>query len=124
MTFAEIVERGNKVPFDFLDTAGHEAYEARQKELPTNRIECSDGFSMSVIAGEGTYCAPRPGYGTPEGYAGPYSEVEVGFPSERPEPWAIWVEYAETAEEPTGTVYGWVPVETVQALIDLHGGEK
>lgn len=104
-------------------------------ERPTpNRITCADGFSLSVIAGAGYYCTPRPALlaGLPDGlvsnapsdYPGPYSEVEVGFPSERPEPWALWVERAEDEEAPTGTVYGYTPVELVRELIVSHGGES
>jgi hypothetical protein len=32
------------------------------------------------------------------------------------------MEYAEDPVDPTGTVYGWVPVELVNKLIDKHGG--
>ena len=32
------------------------------------------------------------------------------------------MEYAEDADNPTGTVYGWVPVEVVDAVIAAHGG--
>jgi hypothetical protein len=94
----------------------------------TNNITCGDGFKLSVIAGGATYCSPRPtGYplgDAPNGYSGPYHNVEVGFPSERPEPWDNgWSEYADDLEKPTETVYGYVPVETVRALILAHGGE-
>ena len=99
-----------------------------------NRITCADGFSLSVIAGPGNYCSPRPALlpnlpadlanDAPADYPGPYTAVEVGFPSARPEPWADWLEYVEDPDDPTATVYGYVPVETVQALIELHGGES
>ena len=93
-----------------------------------NKIRCADGFEMSVIAGEGTYCSPRPDrYGligdVPGDYAGPYSAVEVGFPSQRPEPWDEWQEYGEKDDDPTATVYGYVPVQLVRALVAAHGGE-
>lgn len=82
----------------------------------SNKITCKDGFKMSVIAGGGTYSSPR--------YAehGPFEAVEVGFPSLRPEPWDTWAEYAENEDEPTQTVYGWVPVQLVRDLIEAHGG--
>ena len=91
------------------------------------RVQCADGFTMSVIAYEGTYCTPRPGYpvtmgGADAGYTGPFTEVEVGFPSVRPEPWDTWAEHCETPDDPTETVYAYVPVETVNALVELHGG--
>ena len=80
------------------------------------RITCTDGFDVSVQAGELLYATPRDDLG-------PWTHVEVGFPSERPEPWEAWAEYVEDADKPTGTVYSYVPVEMVEALIALHGGE-
>jgi hypothetical protein len=98
-----------------------------------NRIQCVDGFNLSVIAGRGYYCTPRPALlsGLPDGlassapsdYRGPYTAVEVGYPSERPEPWDEWSQRCEDEERPTSTVYGYVPVDMVRALIEAHGGE-
>ena len=69
---------------------------------------------MSVQASEGHYCRPRNNFG-------PYSMVEVGYPSEAvPE----LMEYAESPQTPTGTVYGYVPVEVVDVVIAAHGGIK
>ena len=79
------------------------------------RIVCEDGFRLSVQAGELLYCSPRID-------AGPWSAVEVGFPSARPEPWAEWLEYCEDPDRPTNTVYGYVPLTLVEALIESHGG--
>lgn len=76
------------------------------------RIQCSDGFSMSVQARDGCYCEPR-------NDAGPWSAVEVGFPSERE---GLLMEWAEDAERPTETVYGWVPLHIIKAVIALHEG--
>ena len=97
--------------------------------LPSNHIVCADGFALSVVAGYGAYCSPRPSAfsnlaDVPPTYGGPYHEVEVGFPSQRPEPWrGVWETFAETPEHPTGTVYGYVPVGLVRSLIESHGGE-
>ena len=94
-------------------------------DLPSNHIECKDGFRMSVIAGYGTYSDPRPGdiWGTkPDTYEGPYTAVEVGYPTERPEPWARWKEYADDRGDPTDTLYGFVPIELVRDLAERHGG--
>lgn len=77
-------------------------------------IACVDGFSLSVQANYGAYCEPRQNIG-------PWTTVEVGFPSERPD--AI-MGYCENPDDPTETVYGYVPVEMVDALIDSHGGIK
>ena len=89
--------------------------EHQGKRPPIPAIVCVDGLRMSVQASEYTYCTPRV---TGADY---YSHVEVGFPSEAvPE----LMEYAETPETPTKTVYGWVPVEVVDAVIAAHGGIK
>ena len=81
------------------------------------------------------YCVPRPKmmpdlpampYSTEidDGYySGPYTHVEVGFPSEQPEPWDDWRGYCEDTDRPTKTVYSYVPVGMVAALIEAHGGE-
>jgi hypothetical protein len=85
------------------------------KGLP--RVVCADGFSLSIQAGKLLYSTPRHD-------AGPWSHVEVGFPSERPEPWADWTQYCEDPQRPTNTVYGYVPLEMVEALVALHGGAE
>jgi len=77
------------------------------------RCVCADGFSMSVQAHDGAYCHPRV-----DG-ASRYESVEVGFPSEE-EP--LLMEWAETPDEPTDTVYGWVPVAIIRQVIEKHGG--
>jgi hypothetical protein len=77
-------------------------------------IECSDGFKVSVQASKTHYCRPRINHG-------PYSHVELGFPSEKVDEWMEW---AETPESPTDTVYGWVPVEVVESVLEQHGGIK
>jgi len=117
-----------------------------------NTIRCRDGFTVSVIAHWGTYCTPRPtfcmnedlgilkrylkpcGECKPDGYfddahcayRGPYTHVEVGFPSLRPEPWSDWESYFDGGgqDDPTQSVYAYVPVEMVKRLIIKHRGEK
>lgn len=81
------------------------------------RIVCADGFSVSVQAGALLYSRPRDDYG-------PWTLVEVGYPSERPEPWHVWKLLAEDPDRPTGTVYGYVPLRLVEELIERHGGER
>ena len=76
-------------------------------------VKCADGFTMSVQAHAGAYCSPRMA-GAPE-----YRQVEVGFPSmEEP----LLMDWAEDADKPTDTVYGWVPVQVVTNVIAKHGG--
>lgn len=78
------------------------------------RITCVDGFSLSVQATHGAYCSPRTN-------VGPWYEVEVGYPSAAPE---LIGAYAESPESPTDTVYPYVPIELVEKLIALHGGQS
>lgn len=76
------------------------------------RIECKDGFSLSVQASHGAYCQPRTNLAD-------WYQVEVGYPSEAP---TAFIDYAEDSDRPTDTVYGYVPVELVVDEINLHGG--
>lgn len=76
------------------------------------RVRCVDGFEMSVQAGRTHYCAPRKD-------VGPYRSAEVGYPSEREE---LLMPFAEEPDDPTNTVYGYVPVEIIEQVILKHGG--
>lgn len=104
MTLEQIIDKGTRGT-DYKSTG------------VSNMVRCADGFHMSVIAGGGAYTIPRD-------CEGPYDAVEVGFPSARPEPWAVWERYCESPEAPTDTVYGFVPVAMVRDLVELHGGES
>ena len=77
-------------------------------------IECADGLTFSVQASHTHYCQPR-------NDNGPYTAVEVGYPSK---PVKELMPYAEDTENPTSTVYGYVPVEIVEQVIESHGGIK
>ena len=81
------------------------------------RLYCNDGFSMSVQAHKYNLCSPRV---NPE-ETDCYDQVEVGFPSDREE---LLMEYVEDYDNPTDTVYAYVPVEVVQEVIEKHGGIK
>lgn len=76
------------------------------------RVVCVDGFTMSVQADDFTYCAPR-------NNEGPYTAVEVGFPSEYEE---LIIDWAEDDSSPTETVYGYVPIHIVSLVLAKHGG--
>lgn len=96
------------------------------------KIKCVDGFILSVQASDRHYCTPRPasegwipiGNDRPRADYAAFTAVEVGFPSARPEPWAEWEQYCESPDDPTETVYAFVPVELVARTIEMHGGEK
>jgi len=75
-------------------------------------IVCNDGFKFSAQARSGCYCEPREDNG-------PWTAVEVGYPSEREE---LFMPYVEDESRPTDTVYGWVPVSVVREVIAKHGG--
>jgi len=76
-------------------------------------IICADGFSMSVQANAGAYCTPR------IDNAQKYVAVEVGYPNGYD---SLLAAYAENKEDYTGTVYPWVPADTVTLVIIKHGG--
>ena len=73
----------------------------------------ADGFTVSIQASETHYCEPR------ANEMKFYSEVELGYPSATDE---LIVKYAEDQENPTDTVYGYVPTSIVDKLIEKHGG--
>lgn len=77
------------------------------------RIFCLDGATVSIQASEYHYSEPRTN-------VGPYSSVEAGFPSVPPPD--SWLPFAEDAEDPCRTVYGWLPVALVNEFITSHGG--
>lgn len=121
-----IIGYGNRRAF-LCSTGEHTGRHGR------NVIQCRDGFIVSVIAGQGTYCRPRPSLiEQPEGwwggetsprYRGPYTQVEVGYPSQRPEPWDQWGQYAQDGEQREWDgIYPYVPVALVRDLLNRHGG--
>ena len=75
-------------------------------------VELSDGYRISIQASSNHYCSPR------EDGLTEYSEVELGFPNIEDE---LINDYAED-DDYTQTVYGYVPVDVVDALIKKHGG--
>lgn len=83
------------------------------RQVVRPRVQCADGFTISVQANSYAYCKPR------IDEADEYSEVELGFPNEED---SLILDYAEDPYVPTETVYGFVPVELVNELIEKHGG--
>ncbi len=77
------------------------------------RIECADGFTISVQARDSSYCTPR----TSEG---PHTHMEGGFPSV--EPSQQLAVYAENRDDLCETVYPYVPREVFEREFELHGG--
>ena len=75
---------------------------------------CADGFSLSIQASSMHYCRP-----SKDLQDGDYSKVELGNLSETVEE---FLPYAENEARPLFTVYGYVPIETVNAVVAKHGG--
>lgn len=85
-----------------------------QSKIPMRKkIVCQDGFTMSVQASSTHYSYPR------VDFAPYHSEYEVGYPSEAEELLSL---YAENPERPTDTVYGYVPDDVINQVIEKHGG--
>jgi hypothetical protein len=76
------------------------------------RLECNDGFTVSVQASEVHYCTPRDN-------AGPWTHVELGYPSAA---CRTLLPFAEDRKCPTETIYAQVPVEVLERIIRRHGG--
>lgn len=74
---------------------------------------CNDGYEISIQASAYHYSNPRV-----DG-ASEYTEVELGFPNE---PDDAILEYAENPGMPTDTVYGFIPIDLAEELIQKHGG--
>ena len=77
-------------------------------------LRCADGFTMSVQASERHYCEPRNDHG-------PYTKLEVAFPS-TVEPLLLPFQDSAGYKDPTEDVYGWVPTEVIDEVIEGHGG--
>ena len=77
------------------------------------RLNCKDGFSISIQASETHRCKPKLNLKN-----GKYEEVELGYPNEY-EP--LIEEYAEGCDH-INTVYNYVPVKLVEEVIKKHGG--
>ena len=78
---------------------------------PRRQFVCPDGFKVSIQASPYHYCEPKD-------YDGPYVSVELGFPSAVVE---SLVPFAENPDQPTDTIYGWVPIGVVADVLTTHG---
>lgn len=89
-------------------------------------VICNDGFSISIQASSAHYCTPRKLLST-----GLYKSVEIMyFVSEVPnyecmDDYKLLQEHGSwegPSIDGTGEVFGYVPIEVIQKVIDLHGG--
>ena len=76
------------------------------------RVFCNDGFDISIQGNEGAYCSPRM-------FTDDYSSMELGYPSEKED---LLLEFAEEPDNPINTVYGYVPFDIIEKIIEKHGG--
>jgi hypothetical protein len=89
-----------------------DGYEDREETPP---IVCADGFSMSVQAGRLCQCDPKDNHGS-------YKTVEVYYLSSIvPELEEYLVEYVQH-DDPGSGIYGNVPVELINKIVNAHGG--
>lgn len=114
MTINEFIMKYREVDQrDYRGTELEYSYENGVMTMIRNPcVVCKDGFTFSAQASSTHYSDPK-------GYADEYTEIEIGFPSEE-EP--LIMNYCEDFDKPTDTVYGYVPVKTVDLLIKKHGG--
>lgn len=77
------------------------------------RATCADGFTVSIQASEYHYSKPS------LNDAESYTHVELGYPSAAED---ALMSYAESSDRPTGTVYGYVPIEVAEQVVAAHGG--
>lgn len=70
-------------------------------------LRCADGFLMSVQASYRHYCMPQ-------NNEGPYTQVEIGYPSAD--------ESLLPEIEQDGTVWRYVPVSIIEQIVEKHGG--
>lgn len=75
---------------------------------------CSDGFSISIQGSRCHYCSPKLDLDD-----GNYESLELGFPSESD---SLIIKYADHPTVPTKSIYAYVPMNTVETLIEKHGG--
>ena len=85
---------------------------AKKYRKVLKRVLCHDGTTLSIQASDTHYCMPRDN-------DGPWCAVEVGFPSRKLDGLMEW---AETPDAPTETVYGYVPMAVLVKVIDECGG--
>lgn len=101
----------------YIQSFKHEGteYDGGYDRLPpvAKRIECADGFSMSVQGNYGAYCSPRRNFAD-------WHQVEVGFPSEKPIHFAEHIE--REGDDYTDSVYPYTPIALVVAEINERGG--
>lgn len=87
------------------------------------RVVCADGYTISIQRSYYHYCDLGMEYTKMDTISYPddisKTSYELGYPSREDD---LIMEYAETPDYPTGTVYGFVPYDVVVNLLEKHGG--
>ena len=90
-------------------------------KLPRKAIKLNDGSTISLQASEAHYCTPR-------NDDGPYTHIEVGYPTDKTGKPIImpesWQDYADSDGSSICFIWGYVPVELVEQYIASCGGRK
>ncbi len=77
------------------------------------KIVCTDGFKMSIQGNEMTYSIPKK-------VATEFQAMEIGFPSQQED---LIMEFIDRTEhDPTQSVYGYIPIDLIEKVIEKHGG--
>ncbi len=84
----------------------------RFRRTTVRAVVCADGTTLSVQASSTHYCSPRDD-------DGPWSAVEIGFPSRKLE---ALMPFAQDYNDPTDTIYCNVPMTVLAAVVDECGG--
>lgn len=104
----QIFKHGNRFRWNVAD---------KEMRRGANWFLTGDGTKISVIAGWGTYCSPRPDFlGENVGYEGPYATVEAWLP--KTEVTCPTCGHTETTDDQPASI----SVPELLAWIEDHGG--
>lgn len=101
---------------EFLKATEDIAYaqeDGREVPLPRPYVICKDGYKISIQANRHMYCVPK------RNRADSYSRVELGYPNREDD---LIADYAEVPWDIRQCIFGYVPVEIVDRLLEKHGG--
>lgn len=83
----------------------------------TNWLLLADGTTLSVQAGRFHYCTPKED--SESNSYDIYTHFEVGYPNRE---LSLLMPYAEDVDNPTDTVYGYVPKYIIESVVEECGG--
>jgi len=78
-------------------------------------LVCRDGLELSIQASSYHYC-------TPKTHEGPWTAMELGFPSKSVPELRQWREDLGDDSPDEECIFGWVPVDMLLKTIEKHGG--